>query len=205
VERDEADASLQRAMQFQHEREMEATRIAPHRWPESCGYESVIDFIRGNGQFFEPVERPDEFSARPSRACIENSARLSVENDLIYVEGFAAPGGGVPDVSLPIRHAWCVDDSGRVIDVTWDPVGVAYFGIPFRRAYVEQALVESEHEADEEKQLLIEEGKTDEIAELEADQRLGLHTLLPVYELALGSRLLELPREEWLHETYLER
>ena len=47
------------------------------------------------------------------------------------------------------------------------------------------------HEADEEKQLLIEEGKTDEIAEPEADQRLGLHALLPVYELALGSRFLE--------------
>jgi hypothetical protein len=30
-----------------------------------------------------------------------------------------------------VPHAWVLDDEGRVVDPTWGPPGVAYFGVVF--------------------------------------------------------------------------
>jgi hypothetical protein len=34
-------------------------------------------------------------------------------------------------------HAWCVDESGSVVDPTWrDPAAAVYYGVPLRLEYV---------------------------------------------------------------------
>lgn len=74
-------------------------------------------------------------------ACFSNATlKMSDNQSLTYVEGYAVHCG------LPLEHAWCVDENGKVIDPTWKPTyvngnavpegAIEYFGIPFKRKYV---------------------------------------------------------------------
>jgi hypothetical protein len=51
-----------------------------------------------------------------------------------YVEGYA-------QAILPVHHAWNVDAQGRVMEVTWEEPGVAYFGIEFNPMLVTKGAV----------------------------------------------------------------
>jgi hypothetical protein len=72
-------------------------------------------------------------------ACFRNAYILASVRDLVYAEGFAIS----PLASLGlVHHAWCLDASGTVIDVTWkDSQACRYYGIPFRLQFVHKVAV----------------------------------------------------------------
>jgi hypothetical protein len=49
--------------------------------------------------------------------------------------GVAHPNLG-ESFSSPVLHAWNSDDDGFVVDTTWHPLGIAYFGVVIPRALV---------------------------------------------------------------------
>lgn len=102
---------------------------ATAKWP----YNSMYDFILFHGREWAPHEIKDRMPMGKSRECFLNAAlAVMAHDDLTYVEGLAIP----TTVAIPIRHAWLVDNRGRVVDRTWTPVGHAYFGVPFKTEYV---------------------------------------------------------------------
>lgn len=62
-----------------------------------------------------------------AKECFRNAAQLALEHpELTYVEGY----GYLEGLPLLIHHAWCEDEQGRVIDVTWSPErGGQYIGV----------------------------------------------------------------------------
>ena len=56
--------------------------------------------------------------------CYSNASLLSWETGWEYVEGMASTTG----LGIPMWHAWCLDDQGRVVDPTWAD-GENYFGV----------------------------------------------------------------------------
>ena len=63
------------------------------------------------------------------KLCFMNAGNLAIANpEMIYAEGYVRLLG-----SIPIEHAWCIDDSGMVIDPTLkDGKDVdCYFGAAF--------------------------------------------------------------------------
>lgn len=64
------------------------------------------------------------------KECYRNAYLHSAHNkDLIYCEGLAVS----KNLPLPLEHAWCLDNEGRVYDPTWDDsTECLYFGIAFR-------------------------------------------------------------------------
>lgn len=75
---------------------------------------------------------PERAAAQPALGqmgdCFPNALNLALRARLHYVEGYAIAG----DISIPLEHAWCVNDAGRVYDPTW-PDGHTYFGMAFKR------------------------------------------------------------------------
>ena len=58
--------------------------------------------------------------------CLEATrAVLRAKPELRPVVGYAAPPKGHED---PLQHVWAVDGSGRLVDVSWENGGGAYFG-----------------------------------------------------------------------------
>ena len=95
-------------------------------------YSCFEDFVLANGREFKIEPGPVKFRMGEARQCFMNSFHLSQiprEPSLIYCEGFAM---GV----IPLLHAWCVDSNGNVYDPTWNPIGTAYFGVPFDEKFV---------------------------------------------------------------------
>jgi hypothetical protein len=105
-------------------------------------------FLLTNGGFHTPAPRPRQkksqkeegtrrFRKSKLKECFANAQRLALAHDgLTYCEGLAWADG----VPLVIEHGWCLAEDDSVIDVTWDAVGAAYFGIPFRRQFVGAAV-----------------------------------------------------------------
>jgi hypothetical protein len=75
--------------------------------------------------------RPPKYRPGAKKQCYRNAFNLAQDYGLTYCEGFAYPPG-----LIPVHHAWCVDDSGHVIDPTWDNADSEYFGIALRLDYV---------------------------------------------------------------------
>lgn len=101
------------------------------------GYCSVEDFVLRNGKAWPVSQRPVCLKIGPLGECFRTSASYALRwPDLyIYCEGFACG-------SLPVMHAWLLDDQGRVIETTWRDRGVDYFGIALRPEYLEERLCE---------------------------------------------------------------
>lgn len=74
------------------------------------------------------------------KQCFKNAFELMLtRQDLIYCEGFALS-------TIPILHAWCVDESGRIYDNTWlqnRHNEVEYIGVPFDRKWVQNQVEKS--------------------------------------------------------------
>lgn len=69
-----------------------------------------------DGSFYEPRHRPPDLAPGRKRFCFRNAFRLAAERpELDYVEGYGVSHGFL---SMPERHAWCVDAYGRVFDPT---------------------------------------------------------------------------------------
>ena len=72
-----------------------------------------------------------------SQGCYQNCQQLVREYpELIYCEGYAL----APDVVIPIRHAWLIDLSGKIIEPTWNEHDSVYLGIPFSTSWFQSVL-----------------------------------------------------------------
>lgn len=100
-------------------------------------YNSPIDFVLHHGRWYAPRPLPPDIPKGAPRACYGNAIIAAVLYDLIYVEGYAwlDMGGG----GLCFDHAWCTDRAGRLFELTWPAVGVAYYGIEFCVARADEA------------------------------------------------------------------
>jgi len=67
------------------------------------------------------------------KACYWNAYNLARRRKrLRYVEGFALS-------LIPVEHAWCIDEDGRIVEPTWnhksgflsEPIPTDYFGMTF--------------------------------------------------------------------------
>jgi hypothetical protein len=90
------------------------------------------------GRSFVGVKRPSEYRLGPIKNCYANAGNLAVDDEGIYVEGFAmSPGTG-----LPFHHAWLTTDGVNAIDVTLRSPAqdCSYFGIAFSRRLFGQSL-----------------------------------------------------------------
>lgn len=63
------------------------------------------------------------------KQCFYNASIRAMRHGLRYVEGYATS-------IIPVHHAWVLDASGKVLEVTWDKPGSAYFGIEFDPKHV---------------------------------------------------------------------
>ena len=100
-------------------------------------YVNCSDFILQNGHPFIPAPLPKDISRGIMKECFRNAFMLmAAHSELIYVEGYAS---GV----IPVYHAWCVDQKGKVVDPTWGDDGQVYFGVPFSSGFVREQTLKS--------------------------------------------------------------
>lgn len=112
--------------------EREAMRSFGHAAPDGYVYDSLRDFVAREGIDYGPGSPLPEGVARmPAKECFANALLTAAEHGLTYVEGWAL---GV----IPVHHAWCVDEAGRVIDPTWAEPGSDYCGVPMALDYVDE-------------------------------------------------------------------
>jgi len=98
------------------------------------GYHCIEDFVLQHGVSMGSFTRlPEDIGSGKPKSCFMNAYRL-VQHDLIYCEGYAFKRGLVP-----IYHGWCVDDSGNVIDNTWE-YGDVYFGVAVKQDFLYDAI-----------------------------------------------------------------
>jgi len=64
---------------------------------------------------------------------------LAIANpSMRYVEGVAWS-----TIPAPIAHAWCIDESGRVVDTTWPyEASAEYFGVAFKTSFLRAYIYE---------------------------------------------------------------
>jgi len=103
-------------------------------------YNSAEDFILKHGKRFDgqKLQKPWEFDT--VKQCFMNSQKLAMsDHTLTYVEGYVM-------ALIPVHHAWCVDLTGEVIDVTLRSAvdGTVYFGCKFQTRYVERCVLRRE-------------------------------------------------------------
>ena len=102
---------------------------------------TMYDILLAHGRHFTPAKRPSKVPKMKIKECYANATRLALSySNLTYCEGFALYAG-----LFPVQHAWVVGDNGVVIDPTWSPVGVEYFGIPFDEEYLLSAMKKSNY------------------------------------------------------------
>ena len=99
--------------------------------PSQFHYLGIADFLLREGQFFEPRPLPAGVDYLEISHCYKNAFRTAVEENFVYVEGYA-----VSDSDTPTLHAWNLDADGFVVDRTWNPHGRVYLGVVFPLAIV---------------------------------------------------------------------
>lgn len=85
------------------------------------------------GHAFSPAALPLEVQRGQPRHCYQNAAELALATGaLTYCEGYALRQG-----LIPVHHAWCVTETGVVVDPTWAySAGNEYLGIGFRQDFL---------------------------------------------------------------------
>lgn len=91
-----------------------------------------------HGKAFAPAPKPKGVHQGVRKQCFFNAFRLATEAGLIYCEGLAM----IPSI-IPVHHAWCVDEEGKLIDNTWMGPGSEYRGVMFNTDYLEDAAFHS--------------------------------------------------------------
>lgn len=97
---------------------------------EQLGVRALMErFVVRNGT----LRRGSLFNGKRGtpKECFSNAVDLSLSNGLTYVEGYAMR----PAMGIPIHHAWCEDEEGRVFDPTWADAGdCQYLGVSFTQS-----------------------------------------------------------------------
>lgn len=93
----------------------------PPRWK----FAGIEDWLLQNGRFYVPPPTSAPKLMRPN-VCYDNAYKKALRSHgkLRYVEGYATS-------CIPLPHAWCVDADDKVVELTWDEPGLAYFGAVF--------------------------------------------------------------------------
>jgi len=100
--------------------------------PNQFHYLGIADFLLREGQFFEPRPLPAGIDYLEGRHCYKNAFRTALEENFVYVEGYAA----ISNSDSPILHAWNLGTDGFVVDRTWNPHGRVYLGVIFPLAVI---------------------------------------------------------------------
>jgi len=97
---------------------------------KQCSNISRDEFILQNGKHFIPQSLPQHLVKYQGRKkeCFKNAYQFA-GNGFTYVEGYAFS-------IIPVEHAWCVDNEGKVYEITWDEPGSEYFGVQFNFEYI---------------------------------------------------------------------
>jgi hypothetical protein len=85
-------------------------------------------YLLAHGRSWTPAPLPDDIRRGEPKGCYQNAFRLATAHPgrFLYAEGYALE----PDYGIPMPHAWCVTDSGIVLDPTWaDAERAGYFGV----------------------------------------------------------------------------
>lgn len=86
-------------------------------------YKGPADLLVREASWFSTGPSSKNLSGTPKQ-CFVNAASYALRHHLRYVEGYAT-------AIIPVHHAWCADSRDNVYEVTWDKMGLAYFGIEF--------------------------------------------------------------------------
>lgn len=105
----------------------------------SC-FEEVLQMY---GQFYDPIDDelyPLKRKKRDQETRWLNAYKLSNEENWVYTEGLIV----LEAKPLPLESAWLTDvKTENVIDPTFHGKGLAYFGVPFVKAFVTQHAMEA--------------------------------------------------------------
>jgi hypothetical protein len=113
------------------------TGVRPENWEENRPYLCMEHLILENGAYFVGQKLPKGYKRGTPKYCYSNSCealRKYGKKELLYVEGFV-------QAIIPIQHAWNIDSSNQVIELTlkdndMHPLnGTEYFGIVFTTEY----------------------------------------------------------------------
>lgn len=87
---------------------------------------SFYPYVLKHGQKFS-AQAITQSRRRRAKYCFSNAANLAWSGQgYQYVEGFAQSKLGWFGW---LHHAWCIDSDEAVIDPTWRPTGLRYFGV----------------------------------------------------------------------------
>jgi hypothetical protein len=104
---------------------------AQYALPEAYHYRNREALLLQHGRFFKTI-RPQPETVPPGDLgdCFTNTFWQVMRDSGAwrYAEGYAIKDRRT---LVPMPHAWVLDAQGRVVDPTWTPPGVAYFGVVF--------------------------------------------------------------------------
>lgn len=109
-------------------------RIYTETWPSDARNRSLQAYVYENGRSFTAAPLPTEIKQGMIKMCFDNSVSVFKRHGLTYVEGYAILS---KITGMPIHHAWNVTPDGTVVDSTWVPEGLEYYGIEVENEMVE--------------------------------------------------------------------
>lgn len=105
-------------------------------------YHSYAELILDRGEWCRTGDRvrPPGLKKGRDKQCYTNAFWVAISNPgLTYVEGYAVP----QVVTMPMEHAWCVDEAGVVVETTWKTLGRTYLGMRFTTEQVQRSALET--------------------------------------------------------------
>ena len=124
----QAETTLRSYLQHSLRTRFNANPCRPHCW----FYYGLYDFVLQEGRFFSLRPRTGDTQREAAGESFVNAVMNAAAKELEYVEGYAVR----ESFSSPVLHAWNSDADGFVVDTTWQPLGIAYFGVVIPRAVV---------------------------------------------------------------------